>query len=90
MEARIAPIKRTVAKPEPAVAAAPSLPAGSSREFLRMALAALASGVVFGLVAGLLVYLVASHPDMEPGPLAQNTAASSVNHSSAAAGTTAR
>lgn len=72
MEARIAPIKRTLVKPEP-VTAAPDrrLPAGSTREFVRMALAAVASGLVFGLVSGLLVYLVASHPQLEPGPLAQ-------------------
>mgnify|MGYP003596671756 CR=1 FL=1 len=71
MEARIAPIKRTLAKPEPATTVAtPSLPKGTSREFARMALAAVASGVVFGLVSGLVVYLVASHPQLEPGPLA--------------------
>ena len=81
MEARIAPVKRTVAKPEPAAAApAAALPRGTSREFFRMALAAVASGVVFSLVSALVVYLVVSHPQFEPGPFAHATSAVSADH----------
>jgi len=36
-------------------------------EFLRMAGVAALSGLVFSLVAGLLVFLVASHGAMDPG-----------------------
>ena len=64
MQSRIAHIKRTTLK-SPLPAAGPSPRSGTS-EFLRMVAAAVVSGVVFGLVSGLLVYLVASHQQLDP------------------------
>lgn len=42
-------------------------------EFLRMAGVAALSGLVFSLVAGLLVFLVASHGAMDPSPPQDDT-----------------
>jgi hypothetical protein len=61
MQARIAPIKSTRRRPETITPPAASLAKSGSREFLRMAAVAVVSGVVFSLVSGLLVWLVASH-----------------------------
>lgn len=72
MEARIAPIKSTSPKIEQqlnsgtdAAVERQSLRRSGSREFVNMALAAIASGVVFGIVSGLVVWLVASHQQFE-------------------------
>lgn len=71
MESRIAPIKSTSQRAEPAAvaraAAAPdqTLRQTGSREFVRMALAAVASGVVFGIVSGLVVWLIASYQHLD-------------------------
>ncbi len=71
MESRIAPIKSTTCKIEsapPAAGAAvgePGLRATGSREFLRMALAAFASGVVFSIVSGMVVWLIASQQHLQ-------------------------
>lgn len=71
MESRIAPIKSTSIKVEAATGAsnaaanAQTLRRSGSREFINMALAAIASGVVFGIVSGLVVWLIASHPQLE-------------------------
>lgn len=57
------------AAPEPGSAATQFRPsAAAAGEFLRMAGVAALSGLVFSLVAGLLVFLVANHGAMEPGP----------------------
>lgn len=71
MESRIAPIKSTSVKLESVVtpkgnaAEGQALRRSGSREFLNMALAAIASGVVFGVVSGLVVWLVASHQHLD-------------------------
>lgn len=71
MESRIAPIKSTSCKIESVAQAANStvtqrtLRSAGSREFVRMALAAFASGVVFSLVSGMLVWLVASQQHLQ-------------------------
>lgn len=71
MESRIAPIKSTSLKVESAASAGSAaaqpqpLRRSGSREFLNMALAAIASGVVFGIVSGLVVWLIASHQHLE-------------------------
>lgn len=71
MESRIAPIKSTVCKTE-AITPAPdgaantrTLRVNGRREFVRMALAAFASGVVFSLVSGMVVWLVASQQHLQ-------------------------
>lgn len=64
MQSRIAQIKRTTLK-SPAPAIAVSTRSGGT-EFLRMVAAAVVSGLVFGLVSGLLVFLVASHQQLDP------------------------
>ncbi|MBL8515368.1 MAG: hypothetical protein JNM76_00250 [Betaproteobacteria bacterium] len=61
MQARIASIKSTLRRPEPVTQPAVTLARSGGREFLRMALVAVASGLVFGIVSGLVVWLVASH-----------------------------
>ncbi|MDX2218941.1 MAG: hypothetical protein SF172_07970 [Burkholderiales bacterium] len=71
MESRIAPIKSTSCKIESVAQSANStvtqgtLRSAGSREFVRMALAAFASGVVFSLVSGMLVWLVASQQHLQ-------------------------
>ena len=74
MQSRIAHIKRVTLK-NPINVSAPTQRSGTS-EFLRMVAAAVVSGLVFGLVSGLLVYLVASHQQLDPasGGLAAATA----------------
>lgn len=71
MESRIAPIKSTVCKPEAVTPASDcaantrTLRVNGSREFVRMALAAFASGVVFSLVSGMVIWLAASQQHLQ-------------------------
>jgi len=68
-QSRFATIKRVTPR-EPvnvvAPAAAPSLTAGHGKELARMAFTAFASGLVFSLVSGLLIFLVASQSQPDP------------------------
>jgi hypothetical protein len=84
MQARIAQIKSTTPHSEtlnvaPANATPEtSLARSGSREFVRMALAAVASGIVFGLVSGLVVWLIASYQHLDGTPADLATAPQAV------------
>lgn len=69
-QSRFATIKRVtprepVAIVAPAAVASP-LAAGHGKELARMAFTAFASGLVFSLVSGLLIFLVASQGQPDP------------------------
>jgi hypothetical protein len=78
MQARIASIKSTRPRPETVTPAATTLAKGGSREFLRMAAVAVVSGVVFGIVSGLVIWLVASHQHFDEAPTALSNAPQAV------------
>jgi len=62
------------AEPVPPPAPAQFRPGrAAAGEFLRMAGVAALSGLIFSLVAGLLVFLVANHGAMDPGPSQEGT-----------------
>jgi multidrug efflux pump subunit AcrB len=76
------PAQNVRAQPIPATAStacAVPTPAGfrpgpaAAAEFLRMAGAAVLSGLVFSLVTGLLVFLVANHGQLDAGPSQEGT-----------------